>query len=77
MPSTPETSRDQLKAEIIASGFDEAAAERLLTGPPCEPRRAVPLVENKGKDANALLSGGGSTGRHSSSRTVRDADDRT
>lgn len=68
MPSTPDESRDKLKAEIIASGFDEAAAERLLSGPPCEPRRKPPLIENKGREDGLLLGGGGSTGKHTSSR---------
>ena len=68
MPSNPADSRSKIKADIIAAGFTEDAAERLLSGPPCEPRRAVPLVENKGREAGFTLGGGGSTGKHTNTR---------
>lgn len=63
----PDDARAQLKAEIIASGFDEAAAERLLSGPPAIERRPVPRYENKGK-REGPFAGGGATGSHTSTR---------
>lgn len=68
MPQTPPENRDSVKAMIMAAGFDEAAAERLMTGPTPEPRRPVPLVENKGREDGPFLGGGGSTGRHTNTR---------
>lgn len=74
MPQTPPENRDSVKAMIIAAGFDEDAAERLISGPPPVARTPVPLVENKGKEAGPLLGGGGSTGRHTNTRGSVDGD---
>lgn len=77
MPSNPPAdSRDSVKAMLLDAGFDDAAAERLITGPPAEARRPVPLVENKGKveGPHGLGGGGLGGGRHSGTRGPVDGD---
>jgi hypothetical protein len=61
------------REDLLAGGFDAAATERILTGEPTRRRTRPPRVANKGK-VEGPLAGGGSTGRHTSTRGAVDGD---
>jgi len=70
----PDDTPDLVRQMILDSGFDAAAADRILSGPPPVRSTPVPLYDNPGKEDGPTLGGGGSTGRHTSTRGTVDGD---